>query len=377
MSKRLTHLLTVLGIAVMVGIICAIGPGVIWGHIRRITLLNLLILLGLRLLYWMLRTVIWKVVLNVFDRDIGFYALFRARMAGHAVSQLTPTAQVGGEATRIMVLGEIGKKISVSSVVIEKTIELFTSVFFTLIGMAALFARFSLPVKTKIFFISAVTLATLLVIFLQLKQRQGLLSWMVRLVYRIRIARGIIDRNREKIAETDRYISDFYVSHKATFLLTFLLFTLLTLFWVTEVHLNLVYIRTDITLGESFLITTLGSLSMIVPFIPASLGIYEATYAGLFIVLGLNAGVGVTLVMIRRIIALVMAGVGLLCMPFSRKRKQLLSVEKRKPGLFGLIFPQAQEKNQADQVDRNRDGQSGQDKDIHPIEQGQDKNRPI
>lgn len=339
-----------LGFALLVAIIFATGPGEIWRNIKRISLVNFSILVGLRLLYWMLRTLNWKVVLNVYDSKVGFLNLFRARMAGHAVSQLTPTAQVGGETIRILVLRGIGKKIGLSSVVIEKTIEFLSAVFFTLIGIAALFARFSLPVRTKIFFIGVVTLLSLSVIFLQLKQRRGLLIWLVRLMSRLKIARGIITRNQEKIQETDRHISDFYLHHRKTFFTTFMLFVLLTLFWVIEIYLNLLYIGAEVTVGESFLITTLGSLSMIVPFIPASLGIYEVTYAGLFVLLGLDAGMGVTLVMIRRIIALVMAGVGLLTMLMVGKGKKPGAVEGRKRGLAGLFFPQAEKYNQPDQV---------------------------
>jgi uncharacterized protein (TIRG00374 family) len=368
MKKKVARLMMLLGFALLVLIIVTIGPVKIWHNIKRISLVNFMILVGLRLMYWLLRTVNWKVVLNVYDHHIGFYELFRARMIGHAVSQLTPTAQVGGEASRIMALRGVSKKLSVSSVIIEKTIEFLSAVFFTLIAMAALFARFSLSVKTKVFFIGAVTLAALLVIFLQLKQRQGLLSWMMRIISRFKIGRGLINRNREKIAETDRYISDFYLFHKTTFLMTFFLFGLLTLLWVTEVHLNLIYLGANVTLGESFLITTLGSLSMIFPFIPASLGIYEVTYAGLFVILGLDAGLGVTLVMIRRIIALVMAGVGLLAMVFSKRGKGPVSASGQKGGLSGFIFAQAKKNNQPDQNDNDNCAQSRQDEYIHPAD---------
>ncbi len=71
---------------------------------------------------------------------------------------------------------------------------------------------------------------------------------------------------------------------------------------------------TDISFIDSFLITVLGNLAFIFPFIPGSLGIYEATYIGLFALLGMGAGVALTLVLIRRIIALLLAGLVLLGM---------------------------------------------------------------
>jgi len=43
--------------------------------------------------------------------------------------------------------------------------------------------------------------------------------------------------------------------------------------WITEVHLNILFIGVkDITLTESFIITALGNIALIFPFIPDSFG---------------------------------------------------------------------------------------------------------
>jgi uncharacterized protein (TIRG00374 family) len=321
MSKRHTRLLLLLGIALFVFIILITGPEQIWQNLKRITLVNFLILVVLRILYWLLRTISWKAILDEFEKPIPLFELFQVRMISHAVSQLTPSAQIGGETSRVMLTNCSSRKISLSSVVIDKSIELLSAVLFTLIGIGILFARFTLPVRIKIFFITAITIASILVIFLQLKQRKGLLVWVVKLLTRFRIARKTLSQNRKKIIETDQYISNFYQFHQPVFLKVFLQYGLLTLLWVTENYLTLRYIGVKtITFSDSFLITTLGSMSLIFPFIPASLGVYDITYVGLFALLRLNAAAAITLVMIRRIIALMMAGLGLLPMLSIKKR---------------------------------------------------------
>jgi uncharacterized membrane protein YbhN (UPF0104 family) len=79
--------------------------------------------------------------------------------------------------------------------------------------------------------------------------------------------------------------------------------------------LTLIFINAEgATFLNSFLVTTLGSIVIILPTIPASLGTYEVTYVTIFVLLGLGADVGITLTLIRRIVGLGWVGVGLLTM---------------------------------------------------------------
>ena len=128
----------------------------------------------------------------------------------------------------------------------------------------------------------------------------------------------------EKIKETDQYISDFYHKSPQKFFQVFFLYCLLIMLWVTEIHLALLFLGVyQITYMDSFLLTILGNLAMVFPFIPASLGIYEITYMLLYRnILGRNPNVALALVFIRRIIALLLAGLGLLGLVKLRKKEK-------------------------------------------------------
>ena len=106
-----------------------------------------------------------------------------------------------------------------------------------------------------------------------------------------------------------------------------MLYSLLILLWTTEIHLTLVFIgATNISFLDSFLITVLGNLAFMFPMVPASIGVYEVTYVALFALLRKGTDVGLTLVLIRRLIALIWAGIGLLGMfKFTRKKREKLS----------------------------------------------------
>lgn len=323
LKDKILRLSALAGILILAFLIYKIGPAEIWQNIKKISPVNFLILLGLRTLYWVLRTICWQVILDKYTGNAPLFHLFMVRLCGHAVSQLTPTAQVGSEATRMMMVKCTDRKVSVASVIVDKTIECLVAAFFIMFGIILLLFRISLSGRLKIFFIASAIISVLLMLFVLFKQKKGILGWLVDLLAKIRIRPKFIERNREKIKETDSFISDFYQHHRGAFIGIFFLYALLMMLWVVEVHLNLVYIGIDdISFTESFLVTTIGNLALIFPFIPGSLGLYEVTYIGLFAMLGRKADIGFTLVLFRRLTSLVLAGLGLLFMFTSGSRRQ-------------------------------------------------------
>jgi uncharacterized protein (TIRG00374 family) len=315
MKQKIIRLAAVAGVLILAFIIYKIGPRQIWDYIKKLSVENFLILLALRILYWLLRTLNWKIILDAYEEKTSLFHLFVARMGGHAVSQLTPTAHVGSEATRIFMIKTSSKKVAVASVILDKTIEYLTNISFTALGVILIFTRIPLPGKTKTFFVGGAAIFVLFIIFILYRQKRGLLGWIVDFMSRIKIRLKFLEKNREKIKETDERISWFYRNHRGAFLIIFLLYSLLIMLWVTEIHLNLVFIGvTDISFLDTFLIVILGNLAFMFPFIPGSLGIYEATYIGLFALFGLGGDAALTLVLIRRLLALLLAGLGLLGM---------------------------------------------------------------
>ncbi|MCK4763737.1 MAG: flippase-like domain-containing protein [Candidatus Aminicenantes bacterium] len=315
MKKRIIRISSIIGLILLVLIVYKIGPAQIWQHIQKITLQNFFILLFMRLGYWLLRTFNWWIILKGYDNHGSFLHLFAARMSSHAVSHLTPSASIGGEATRMMLLNSPNKKINVASVIVDKTIESFTVIFFTIIGVTIAIARIPMPGKYKIIFISFVCLTSLLLVFIFYKQKKGFFGWIINLLGKMKIRPKFLENNKEKIEETDRYISEFYRKHKNLFVKVFFFYSLLVLFWTTEIHLTLMFIGAkNITFLDSFIIVSLGSIAFAIQITPASLGIYEATYVAIFALLKLGTGLGITLVLMRRLIALMWAGIGVLGM---------------------------------------------------------------
>jgi len=328
LKKRLTlTLLTVAGVLLMGFIVSRIGISAIIDSLRQVSIRQFIILFLLRLAYWMLRTLCWQIVYCANCKEYGFLTFFSARMAGHAVSQLTPTSQIGSEATRMMMVSAPGRKLSLSSLIIDKTIEMLTATGFTLLALIILVQSIPLPRIIQMTLLIPTALFFLLALVLILRQKKGLLTGILALASKLHIRPAFFERNREKIIQTDKLISGFYNGHRRRFLLVVFLYSLLLALWVTEVHLNMIFLNLpNVTLLESALVTLTGNITFLLAIIPGSLGVYEATYIGIFSLLGRPAKAAFSLVFMRRILALIMAALGLF--GFLTPRRSAGPVEK-------------------------------------------------
>ncbi len=232
-------------------------------------------------------------------------------MAGHAISYLTPAAHLGGEVIRTLMVNCPNRRKCLASVILDKTIEILTVVFFAVIGLVIALIRISIPPNIKIFLIGAVVIVCLFIVFLIHKQKKGLLIWLTDLIGKTRIRFKAFEINREKIEEADFYISEFFSVHRKYLFYSILFYALIIFFWTAEIHLTLVVMGADVNILDSFLIVTLGTIAFFLPFFPASIGTYEAAYVAVFEILGMQAGTGLALTVIRRILALFWAGFGL------------------------------------------------------------------
>jgi len=315
MRRKILRFSLLIGVFLFVLLFCKIGPAQIWAKIQQLTWRNFLILFGLRWLYWSLRTLNWKIVFERYGRRASFFHLFGARMAGHAFSYLTPSALLGGEAIRAMSVRDEDRGKCFASVVVDKTIEFLTIIGFVVIGLAVALTKIPIPLPGKIFLIVTILGAALLVLLLFFKQRRGFFLWLINCLKKVKIRFALIEKNREKLQRVDTYISAFYSKHKAAFSLVVFLYALSYLFWTYEIHMTLVFMGADnVTFLESFLIVSLGTIAFFIPAAPASLGTYEIIYVGLFALFGLKTDAGMTLTLVRRIISLFYAGIGLLVM---------------------------------------------------------------
>jgi hypothetical protein len=324
MRKKILRISLIIGLFLFLFVFFKSGPVQIWEYIKKLTWQNFLILFVLRFFYYLLRTLNWKIIFEKYEPRVSFFQLFLARIAGDSISYITPSAQIGGEPVRAMMVSSLNTRKSFASVIVDKTIEVFTTIFFIIIGVAIALYRITMARQYQFLFVAFLIASIFFGILLFFRQKQGFIMGFINTLERMKIRFKFIVKNKLKIEEIDDHISDFYRNHRKRFLVVFLLYSFTFLFWTAEIYLALVFMNVDgINFLTSFLILTLGSLVILIPTIPASLGIYEATYGTIFVLLGLGADVGISLTLIRRILVFIWVGMGLLAILKNQKEISL------------------------------------------------------
>jgi uncharacterized protein (TIRG00374 family) len=343
MKKKVLTISWILGLGLFVGLVLKIGPARIWDNLQRISPADLALLLLLRLLYWTVRTASWKIVFDGYGEKAGFGRLFFARLAGYALSYLTPSASIGGEPVRALMASDTNRKKALASVVVDKTIEIIVMVIFMGMGFWIGAVRLALPGNYKILFGLALCLPIAMAAVILVKQKNGLLTWTAGLLVKLRIRIPFLEKRREKIRETDRLISHFFRTRHRSFVTVFLFNCLLAAVWVLEIHMTLKAVGVSRPAPiNSFLIVSLGCLAALLPAVPASIGTYEAVYVGIFFMVGYGADFAFSLTLTRRMLALLWVGIGIAAMAVRKRRLG--------PGAAGTL-PQLDEVDNQAQVD--------------------------
>ncbi len=316
MQRKIIKITAFLCLGLFIYFVVRADPRELLRILGRLSPMALLLLLLLRVLFWAIRTLSWRIVLgHCHAGRPSFFALFCAQLAGHAVGHFTPSAKLGGDAIRAMMLDNVPRNKALASVVLDKSIELMATVLMMGIGLFIALLRIRMAPVQRLIFLS-LTAATAFLIFIFFRQqKKGLFIWILDTLKKWRIRFRFLEDKRGRLIETDGIIADFYARQRRSFLYVFLLYIAMILLWAVEMHLTFIFIGLrGITPLKSFLVTTLGIVSNIVPVIPAGIGIYEMTYFSVFAILRIPQKAGIAVILVRRLLNLLLAAAGLLPM---------------------------------------------------------------
>ncbi len=316
MQSKIIKVTAFLCLGVFAYFVIRANPAELLRIIGRLSPMALLWLLLLRVLFWVIRTFSWRIVLATCHAGRpSFFALFCAELAGHAVGHFTPSAKLGGDAIRAMMLDTVPKNKALASVVLDKSIELMATVLMMGIGLFIALLRIRMAPAQRVVFLTLTAVTAVLIFIFFRQQKKGLFIWILDTLKKLRIRSRYLEGKRGRLVETDGIISDFYSRHRRSFLYVFMLYIAMILLWALELHLTFLLIGlSGITPLKSFLVTTLGILANIVPVIPAGIGIYEMTYMSVFAILRIPQKAGIAVILVRRLLNLFLAVAGLLPM---------------------------------------------------------------
>jgi lysylphosphatidylglycerol synthase-like protein len=313
------------GIALFIYVIRETGLEEIWSHIGSLGF-GFLLILATSSTRYLSRSFSWLRCVMPEERGVGFWALWRARLAGEAIGELTIGPLVG-EPMKVLALG---KKLSLSSgmssLVVEDIAYTVSSCLMVMAGAIALLASFGLheSMRTAIFAALAVVFVVSFGVFLVIGRRINLGSNLAIILNRVLIhdqkTRTGIEEKIEHLRRMENYIFDFYSNRRRDFILVALCEMAFHLAGVVEIYTTLRLIGVDLVLPTAFMLEAINrAMNIVFIFVPVLVGVDEAGTGLMTNTLGFGVTAGVALALIRKIRMFFWIGVGLVFMAASRK----------------------------------------------------------
>ena len=259
----------------------------------------------------------WKIIIESQNsHKISFIKVLRAKLAGFAVSYITPSVLVGGEPVRAyMIKEEAGCdwEKSFASVIIDQAIYFFTMFLFMIIGFLFLIDHFSLPVS--IFYSFGIIILSTFFIFYLFYSRlinknsdgHGFFMFIIKTIRLDKIK--FVEKKKENIERIEKIIAKFFKKEKRSFVKAFALAVVEVLIYLITIWIIILYLGKTVDFAYSAAIFFILTLANFIP-IPGSLGSFEASLTFIFNLLGLGKSNGFTFSLIFRFVNIALVFIG-------------------------------------------------------------------
>jgi uncharacterized protein (TIRG00374 family) len=313
--KFVMYLSLVVGFALLGVMIWQVG---VVGLLESFHLMGLWIVpfLLLKTLPLFLHTAGWAACFPGRRPPLRLWQLFMVRQAGSAISQVTPTATIGGEVTKVLLLEHsMPQEQATAAIVIDKASITLAKMVYLALGMLYVMYTLPLPTELQLSLYLSIGLISLGLMGFIAFQRYGALSKLVQGLERFRIAQQKLQWLNRHLVRLDRQLVTYYTHYPWRFVCSLLLH-----FTAYLSHTIRTYIVLRLLLGieatgfpEAFMITVVvAALDQLFFFVPGQLGTLEGARFLVLSLLGVAQIYGLTFGLIARIDVLVWHGLGLL-----------------------------------------------------------------
>lgn len=326
-SRLLALSSAVIGLALFIYVLRQTGLGEIWANVRALGW-GFLLILAISATRYLSRSLAWLRCMTPEERRVGFWALWRARLAGEAIGDLT-FGPVVAEPLRLVALGDqLSLSAGVSSLAVENISYTVSSCVMVLAGAAALLASFALEESLRaalllaLVLVAVITVAALVTINRRWALASGVAAWLNRTLVRDERRRAWLINKIAHLRALEAYIFDFYATRRADFLLLVLCHAAFHLAGVIEIYATLQLIGVELSFATAFMLEAINrAINIAFIFVPALVGVDEAGTGLVMKTLGLGFEAGVTLAIVRKIRMFCWIAVGLALLLASRARK--------------------------------------------------------
>jgi Lysylphosphatidylglycerol synthase TM region len=302
----------IIGFALFIYVINRTGLAEIWARINSLGA-GFLLILAVSSIRYFSRTFSWMRCMAPADRKVGFWSLWRARLAGEAIGDLT-FGPVIGEPMKLIALGDrVSLSSRISSLAVENIAYAVSSFLMIMAGTIALLATFSLNESLSsalIIALSVVTISTVVAILIISRRWRPVsgLAAKIAIIHPERLTDKV-----KYLRTLEDYIFDFYTKQPVDFLLLVLCQAAFHLAGTVEIFTTMRMIGVEMAFTTAFMLEAFNrAINIVFIFVPALVGVDEAGTGLVTGALGLGAATGVALAIIRKIRMFLWIGIGLL-----------------------------------------------------------------
>lgn len=325
-----------LGIALLAFVINRVGVQPIFDALLRIGF-GFFFVLGISGLRHFLRTIAMRAAVPSEHRRISFLQAFAARLGGEAISFLTFTGPLLGEATKVALLRKrIPLTYGVPALVVDNLIYNLSVVFFILTGACVMLFTYQLPPAIHYLLIGIAAIAALgiLASALAAKRRIMLMTWVIDRLAQLRLSPKVILKRRHHIHNLESKVYDFYKHHPAAFFGMIACNLLAHLSSVVEVYVTLRMLGFTPQVSQAYIIESLTKvINFAFAFVPGTIGVYEGGTEVILQQLGFAQATGVALALVRKAAIVFWTTVGLLVLTWRTAPNAWGRLVNRSPGL--------------------------------------------
>lgn len=321
MKSRLLSILSfIVGIVLFFFLVRKAGVSEIAGRLSGIGL-GFIAILGLAVFRQFARTYAWLRCMSDDDRALGFFSVWKARLAGDALSDLTAAGPLLGEPVKLAALGDVRRlRDLASSLAIENLLYGITCALIVVTGAASLLTLFGVEesIRTAGYIASAVSISIIFASFVIVRYRIAVLSSVAGWFS------GMPGMGWLKgIVEAEQYIFDFFQFRRADFLAAMFGEICFHLVALAEMWLAVYLLNGSTSLLVAFVLESVNrAINLVFAFVPALVGVDEAGSGMVAAAVGLGSGVGISLALVRKCRMLIFIVIGLIFLvPGKRLRK--------------------------------------------------------
>lgn len=257
-------------------------------------------------------TAAWRATLPL-QPAIRFGLLYWVRQAGVAVNQVTPTATVGGEVVKTLLLRPyVRTAAAAASLVAARMSYALGQTILVIVGLSAVLSRMDgAPDLAKAIVVAVVTTGGGLIGLVWL-QRRGIFASLANAVARLGVRRSSVERLRSAGHALDHQLRAFYSDRPGAFAASVAWHVLGQAVGLVQLGYILAALGTPVPLATCLAIEAFALVLDSAAFlVPGRVGVQEAGRVLVFTTFGLNATTGLAVAVIVRLNQLAVVAIGL------------------------------------------------------------------